>query len=59
MREENKIITIIKNFICHFKKKNEEKAKKESNKLKRQMCLSAQMSKVCSRDCESCAWNVW
>lgn len=59
MREENKIITIIENFISHFKKKNEEKAKMESDKLKRQMCLNAQISKVCSSNCKSCAWNVW
>jgi hypothetical protein len=58
MREENKIITIIKNFIGYFRKKNELKAKRESDKLKRQMCISATQSNVCSRNCESCAWNV-
>ena len=59
MREENNLITIIRDFINRFKKKNELKTKRESDKLKRQMCISATQSNVCNRDCESCAWNVW
>lgn len=58
MREENKIITFIKNLIGIFKKKDEQEEKRKSDELKREMCKKAVSSNVCPHSCEICAWSV-
>lgn len=58
MKEENKIITIIKSFFKLFKKKNKRDEKSASDDAKKEMCRRAMRSGVCPRDCECCAWRT-
>lgn len=58
MREENKIISIIKAFFRLFTKKDKQEEKCVSDEAKREMCRRAMRSGVCPRTCECCAWRT-
>lgn len=58
MREENKIISIIKAFFNLFTKKDKQDKKSANNEAKREMCRRAIQSGVCPNACDRCAWNT-
>lgn len=52
--------TLIQRFINWLRTLfiSKEKAKENSDKLKREMCKKAVQGGVCSHDCDICAWNI-
>ena len=52
--------TLIQRFINWLRTLfiSKEKAKENSDELKREMCKKAVQSGVCPHDCDGCAWNI-
>ena len=52
--------TLIQRFINWLRNLfiSKEKAKENSDELKREMCNKAVQSGVCPHDCDRCAWNT-
>lgn len=53
-------LNIFEKIVVWFKSLfiNEEKAKKNSDEAKREMCNRAVQSGVCPHTCNICAWNT-
>ena len=52
--------TLIERFINWLRTLfiSKEKAKENSDELKREMCKKAVQGSVCPHDCDRCAWNT-